>query len=99
MGKISKNVVSGWKSTILGIGIIIASVVSVFYFPGIVNWWPQATAGIILGSLLMLSPDTLVKNAGKVLTKLTGVEDDSANKDCDKKDKNKEKPEPDEPIV
>ena len=103
MGKITNNVVKCWKSTILGFIIIIAAVVSVFYFPGIVNWWPQATAAIVVGTLLMLSPDTLIKSAEGIIGKLAGVKVDEptpAPKKSNKKTKQEEEtPEPDEPIV
>lgn len=43
----------------IGTAIIAAAVVSVFKIEEI-TWWPDAIAGISVGVLLVLSPDTLI---------------------------------------
>ena len=55
----TKNVVKGWKTTILGILILIASLTSVFLVAGI-NWF-DASIGIAIGLSLLFSPDDVIK--------------------------------------
>jgi hypothetical protein len=54
-----KNV-KDWNTTILGVIVVLATLVSKFKFPTSVPWWPEAFVGISLGAILIMSPDTLI---------------------------------------
>ena len=61
MKKIINNV-KQWKTTTLGVVIILASIASVF-FKGIV--WSDAVYGIGLGLVLVFSPDAILSKFDK----------------------------------
>jgi len=63
------NVIQSWKTTLIGMVIIIASVVSVFFPELNITWYPDALAGIGIGILLWFSPDKLLGIADKRLGK------------------------------
>lgn len=50
---------NGWRTTILGIIVILAVVASVFFVPGI-TWWPEGVVGICLGVVLWFAPDRII---------------------------------------
>lgn len=51
---------NGWRTTVLGITIILAVVASVFFVPGI-TWWPEGVIGICLGVVLWFAPDRIIE--------------------------------------
>lgn len=57
--KIKNNIISSWKTTLIGFLIIIASVASVFYVDA-VTWWFDGLSGVLLGCVLVLAPDNLL---------------------------------------
>lgn len=54
-----KNVYKSWRTTLLGIVIIIAAIVSVFVTTAIT--WFDASIGIGIGLALCFAPDILIK--------------------------------------
>lgn len=57
---LTNNIKKGKITSVLGVIICIASIVSVFYIPGI-TWWPEGFVGITLGVILLYSPDTIIQ--------------------------------------
>lgn len=54
-----KNVTSGWRTSLLGIVLIIASISSVFIKDTIT--WVDAIVGVSLGVGLLFTPDKTIK--------------------------------------
>ena len=63
-----KNVTKSWRTTLLGVVVIAAAIVSVFVVEGI-TWFPDASLGVGLGTLLLLSPDRFVTAFYRMLKK------------------------------
>lgn len=81
MKKLLENIANSWRSTVLGFGIVAATIYSILKFPEHFTWWPQGSVGILIGVLLVLSPDTLVKGAMEIIRKVAGIENkDTQNK-------------------
>lgn len=57
--------IKDWKTTLIGCGIIIASVVSVFYD----KTWSDAAIGICIGTLFLFAPDKVIDNVTKFFNK------------------------------
>lgn len=53
-----------WKTTFMGVIIIIASITSVFIKE---IQWSDASFGIAIGLVLIFSPDTIIKNLIKFM--------------------------------
>lgn len=56
---VHNNIKTGWKTTILGVIIILATLASIFLVPGI-TWWPEGFVGIAIGVVLWFVPDTFI---------------------------------------
>ena len=54
-----KNVTRGWKTTLIGLGLMAASVISVFTTKGTIGWM-DASIGIGIGLALVFCPDSLL---------------------------------------
>jgi hypothetical protein len=61
------NLIKGWKTTLLGVGIIIATVVSIIKAPDSISWYPDGLVGIGLGVSLWLAPDNILSMVSKFL--------------------------------
>ena len=55
-----------WKTTTIGIIILIASILSIF-FAGL-NW-TEAGIGIAIGTLFLFAPDTIIETLTKFINK------------------------------
>lgn len=64
-----KNVKTGWKTTIIGIVLLAASVASVFLVDGI-NWL-DASIGVALGIGMLFTPDDIIRRIGQFFKKKT----------------------------
>lgn len=53
-----KNIVCSWKTTLIGMVIITASICSVFLAPAIT--WGDALVPMLMGITLILAPDVLI---------------------------------------
>lgn len=62
-----KNIIKGWKTTIVGASIIIASIVSVFNNKSMT--WADASIPLTIGVALLFSPDTMINKISTVFTK------------------------------
>ena len=62
LNQIAKNVTKGWKSSLIGVAIIIAALVSVFAKD---VSWVDATVAISVGIGLLFAPDDAIKKANK----------------------------------
>ena len=62
-----KNVMKGWKTTIIGCAIIIASIVSVLNNKNMS--WADASIPLTIGIALLFSPDTALNKISSVFTK------------------------------
>jgi hypothetical protein len=54
-----------WKTTLIGCGILVASVISVFFDKS----WADAGIGICIATLFLFAPDRIIDNAIKFLSK------------------------------
>jgi hypothetical protein len=64
-----KNTYKGWKSSLVGILIIVVALYSVIKVEQI-TWWPDALAAITFGVVLLLSPDSILSTSAKFIDKL-----------------------------
>lgn len=62
-----KNLVESWKTTMIGLIIILASIVSVFT-NSTMNW-TDASIPLTIGIALMFSPDTMINKISTVFRK------------------------------
>ena len=62
-----KNLVESWKTTMIGLIVILAAIISVFTISTI-NWI-DASVPLTIGIALMFSPDTMIDKISKVFTK------------------------------
>ena len=62
-----KNLVESWKTTMVGLIVILAAIISVFTISTI-NWI-DASVPLTIGIALMFSPDTMIDKISKVFTK------------------------------
>jgi hypothetical protein len=60
--QLANNVTKGWKSSLIGVAIIIAALVSVFAKD---VSWVDATVAISVGIGLLFAPDDAIKKANK----------------------------------
>jgi hypothetical protein len=58
-----KNVVTGWKTTVIGVIVLAASITSVFTTAS-VNWG-DASIGICIGLALLFCPDSILDRIRK----------------------------------
>ena len=68
--KAVSNITTGWKTSLAGLVVIGAAVYSVFAVDGI-TWFPEATIGIAVGSLLLVSPDSAVTAAVRLIKRFS----------------------------
>ena len=61
-----KNIIKSWKTTIIGLLITGASVVSVFMNKAS---WTEASVPLTIGIALIFSPDTMINKISTVFTK------------------------------
>jgi hypothetical protein len=62
LSQILSNVTTGWKSSLIGVAIIITALVSVFTKD---VSWVDATVAISVGIGLLFAPDDAIKKANK----------------------------------
>lgn len=58
-----KNITKGWRTSIIGLVIIIAALVSVFTKEGVT--WVDAVVAISVGIGLLFAPDDAIKKANQ----------------------------------
>lgn len=63
-----KNIVTGWKTTLIGIAIIGTALASVFMG----KTWMDASIGLGIGVGLMFAPDTILSNVTKLFRNGSG---------------------------
>ena len=63
LSQLLSNVVKGWRTSLIGLVIIIAALVSVFTKEMIT--WTDAVVGISLGVGLLFAPDDAIKKANQ----------------------------------
>lgn len=56
---LTKNLVKSWKTTVIGLVILVAAIISIFLVDNI-NWL-DASIGISIGLILLFAPDTLLQ--------------------------------------
>lgn len=64
--KLTKNIIKGFITSIFGIATIIITLFLVFTEAMDFMW--QGAVGIVLGTALLLSPDSIVKALGKLIS-------------------------------
>lgn len=69
------NTYKGWKTTIVGLIIIVAAIGSVFYKD--VDW-ASASIALFLGVGLMFTPDTVLTKINFLMKRVTVTEDGTA---------------------
>lgn len=62
-----KNVIKGWKSTVIGLLIIGTSIFSIFRVNSIT--WTDILVPLSMGITLLFSPDTLINKISSYITK------------------------------
>ncbi len=72
-----RNVVKGFITSIIGIAIMLITLSLVF--TGVMDWVWNGIGGIIIGTVLLLSPDTLVKKIGLFFRGASRNRDDDDN--------------------
>lgn len=65
---IKENVIKGWITTIIGTLTLLMTLF--LWFVGMINMWPEGTAGIVLGALLVITPKTFESIATKIAGKI-----------------------------
>lgn len=70
------NVIKGWILTILGIATIILALFLVFN--GVFDFWPEGIAGLIVGTILVISPKDIIKIILEGLRSWGNKKDDSS---------------------
>jgi len=62
-----KNIIKSWKTSLIGLVIIISSIISVFTNKAIT--WADASISLTIGIVLLFSPDTMINKISTVFTK------------------------------
>lgn len=62
-----KNIIKSWKTSVIGLLVIVASVVSVFTETGMT--WADASIPLTIGVALLVSPDSMINKISTVFTK------------------------------
>lgn len=62
-----KNIIKSWKTSLIGLVIIISSIISVFTNEAIT--WADASISLTIGIALLFSPDTMINKISTVFTK------------------------------
>jgi len=62
-----KNIIKSWKTSLIGLVIIISSIISVFTNEAIT--WADASISLTIGIVLLFSPDTMINKISTVFTK------------------------------
>lgn len=62
-----KNIIKSWKTSLIGLVIIISSIISVFTNETIT--WADASISLTIGIVLLFSPDTMINKISTVFTK------------------------------
>ena len=57
-----KNVVKGIITSL--VGVIVMGITLILVFTGVMDWVWNGIGGLVIGTVLLLSPDTLVKKVG-----------------------------------
>lgn len=68
--KITQNIVKGLITSAIGLATMIVTLFLVF--TGSMDFVWSGIAGLSIGAVLLLAPDTIVKSFGKMLGKFTG---------------------------
>lgn len=63
------QIIKGWKTTVLGIIIILTSLAALFFTT--IAWQGLATF-LLLGIMLLFTPDNLLNIAASIIKKFTG---------------------------
>ena len=82
MKKIRANIIKGWITSIVGTSLMILSLL--LWYTGVISMMWEGAIGLILGSLLLLTPRSLERNVGKFLSAWGGgnnIEDCSTKPD------------------
>lgn len=64
------NILKGWLTTIVGLIAIVITLVGIYL--GKIDWVWNGLAGVTVGVVLILSPQTLEQKFLDILNKLTG---------------------------